>query len=406
MTERLRFWMLGGLIIFLPLSAWLISVSGQEMAGLVRDLLLALFVGASVVGYRQTKRPNVSTWLALFFILLVLVSYWDRQDSVSQWLRGVRYLIEPLLLYVTLQVWPLTGSKQKLWQALAVVTALVTLGAVVEFVAPELLRATIDSSSRGYLGQIHLASSLTRLQSTLAGPNALGLFLLVSLLLWPLWQKVIPKYCAISTGALGLAAILLTFSRSSYVGLLVGGVALVTIGRGAVGKSARLLTVSIVISLVLIGALLIAKPEELVRTASNATRFEQYERVWEQKSEIGWWGRGAGAAGLVSVSRLDGGPNFYTENSYLDAYEAVGLLAAMAYLGFWICLVWSLLRAQTATTIAVGATALGLAVAGIFINHYTGQAAIWLTLLFAGVASGKVSRVEEKPVNPIATRVV
>ncbi|MCR4278276.1 MAG: O-antigen ligase family protein [Candidatus Berkelbacteria bacterium] len=405
-VERLRLWCLAALIFFLPLSAWLVSVTGQELVGLGRNLLLGLLIILSIVRYRQFHRPNPSTWLALFFILLVLVSYWYRQDSVLQWLRGVRYLIEPLLLYVTLQLWPLTGSKQKLWQALAFVTALVVLGAVVEFVAPELLRTTIDSTGRGYLGQIHLASSLTRLQSTLAGPNALGLFLLVSLLLWPLWQKVIPKYLAITTGVFGLAAILLTFSRSSYTGFLFGGATLVTTGRQVLGKSARLLTVSFVALLVLIGALLIARPEELVRTASNTTRFEQYERVWEQRGEIGFWGRGAGAAGLVSVDRLDGGANYYTENSYLDAYEAVGLLAALAYLGFWICLVWSLLRAQTATTIAVGATALGLAVAGIFINHYTGQAAIWLTLLFAGVASGKASRVEERPVNPIATRVV
>lgn len=393
MLERLRLHCLVTLIIFLPLSAWLISLTGQEMIGLGRDLLLGLFIILSCVRYftprsvegRQVYKPNASTWLALFFILLVLASYWHRQDSVLQWLRGVRYLIEPLLLYVTLQVWPLTGSKQKLWQALAVVTALVTLGAVVEFVAPGLLRTTVDSTGRGYLGQIHLASSLTRLQSTLAGPNALGLFLLVSLLLWPLWQKVIPKYCAVSTGALGLVAMLLTFSRSSYTGFMFGGAMLITAGGQVLGKSVRPLTAIFMTLLVLIGVLLVARPEELVRTASNATRFEQYERVWEQRGEIGWWGRGAGAAGLVSVDRLDGGPNFYTENSYLDAYEAVGLLAALAYLGFWITLVWSLLRTKSITTIVVGAAALGLAVAGIFINHYTGQAAIWLALLFAGL---------------------
>ncbi|MEK7201973.1 MAG: hypothetical protein AAB669_00340 [Patescibacteria group bacterium] len=401
---------MAGLIIFLPLSAWLVSLTGQNWVGLGRDLLLAFFIVFSLIGRftssvverRQVQKPNIPTWLAIIFVLLVLASYFYRQDSIEQWLRGVRYLVEPLLLFVTLQMFPLAMPHKNLWRALAFITTLVIIGVVIEFFSPNFLRATLDATGRGYLGQIHLASSLTRLQSTLAGPNALGLFLMTALLLFPIWQKTVSRNLAIFAGGLGLVALLLTFSRSSYTGFLFGGATLITAGGQVIGKSARLLTVSLVVLLVLIGVLLIARPEELVRTASNATRFEQYERVWAQKSEIGWWGRGAGAAGLVSVDRLDGGPNFYTENSYLDAYEAAGLLAALAYLGFWITLVWSLLRTKTITTIVIGAATLGLAVAGIFINHYTGQAAIWLVLLFAGLALRQVDETGEGSLKPTA----
>lgn len=389
MLERPRIWCLVAIIIFLPLSAWLVSLTGQNWVGLGRDLLLILFVGFSFVGWGQVKRPKTPTWLALVFILLVLASYFHRQDSLTQWLRGARYLIEPLLLFVTLQLFPLGETPRILWRALALATGLVVLGAVIEFFAPQLLRLTIDATGRGYLGQMHLAANLTRLQSTLAGPNALGLFLTVSLLLWPIWQKAIPRYLAISAGALGLVALLLTFSRSSYTSFMFGGATLITASRSALGKSARLLAIVFVTLLVLIGSLLIIRPEELVRPASNSMRFEQYQRLWDDREQIGFWGRGAGAAGLVSVDRLDGGPNFYTENSYLDAYEAVGLLAALAYLGFWIGLAWLLLHRQTIESLVVGAAVLGLTVAGLFINHYTGQAAIWLVLLLAGIVLGQ-----------------
>ena len=384
-VERLRLWCLLALIIFLPLSAWLVSLTGQDWVGLGRDLLLTIFILLSLTNRKSHRRPNQTTWLAIFFVILVLASYFYRQDSVEQWLRGVRYLVEPLLLFVTLQIFPLAMPNKNLWRALVLVTTLVITGAVIEFFAPNFLRTTVDATGRGYLGQIHLASSLTRLQSTLAGPNALGLFLMITLLLWPIWQKTAPKYLAIGVGALGLLAVLLTFSRSSYLGLFVGAVALLGAGRTVLKDYAKGLTIGLAVALVLITGLFIWKPQELSRDNSNAVRLEQYQRVWEQRNEIGWWGRGAGAAGLVSVSRLDGGPNFYTENTYLDAYEAVGLLAALAYLSFWISLFWSLLRRQSATSITVGAAALGLAVAGIFINHYTGQAAIWLTMLFAGL---------------------
>ncbi|MEK7534904.1 MAG: hypothetical protein AAB563_00665, partial [Patescibacteria group bacterium] len=145
-VERLRVWNLGALIIFLPLSAWLVSSTGQNGVGLGRDLLLAMFILLSLSSWRSLRRPTTVTWLATFFVLLVLASYFYRQDSTEQWLRGVRYLIEPLLLFVALQIFPISVSRQTLWRSLAVATGLVVTGAVIESFAPQLLRATLDAT--------------------------------------------------------------------------------------------------------------------------------------------------------------------------------------------------------------------------------------------------------------------
>jgi len=119
MSERLRAWSLVALIIFLPLSAWLVSLTGQNWVGLGRDLLLAIFMLLSLANWRSLHRPAAATWLATAFVLLVLASYFYRQDSTEQWLRGVRYLIEPLLLFTTIQMFPISESRQILWRTLA-----------------------------------------------------------------------------------------------------------------------------------------------------------------------------------------------------------------------------------------------------------------------------------------------
>ncbi len=376
--------LLGALIIFLPLSAWLVSLPGRYEVGMIRDLLLGLFLLLTVADYRSWRRPTAGFWLAAAFTIAVLLSFFTREDSVAQFLRGVRFLAEPLLLFGAVSLLP-PANKTVLWRAFAVSMLLVALGAVAEIIYPGWLRLTLDETARGYLGQVHLAGAARRLQSTLAGPNALGLFLMTALLLAPAWFNRFARPVAVTVTAVAVIALLLTFSRSSYLGFVVGLIGLLVAGRGLLNQQRRWLWGLLGAFVAVIVAVLVWSPTTLTRLNSNTVRFEQYQRVWDQRSDIGVFGRGAGAAGLSSVDRIDNGPNYFSENTYLDAFEATGLLGFIAYLGFWLWLIIALWRRQTLASVSVGAAALGLLAAGFFINHYTGQAAIWLTLLAAGL---------------------
>lgn len=390
--NKWRAGLLGALIIFLPLSAWLVSVTGRYEVGFIRDGLLFLFLLLTLVGYRSWQKPSAGFWLSVLFLVAVLASFFTREASVGQYLRGLRFLAEPLFLFIAVTVWPPAGSEKVIWRSLAISVLLVTLAAVLEFLYPDWLRLTLDANARGYLGQVHLAGVARRLQSTLAGPNALGLFLMTSLLLAPVWFKQLARPVAITVTTLAIISLLLTFSRSSYFGFVVGLIGLLIASRNLLGQNQRWLWGVLGAFVAVIVAVLVMSPDTLTRFNSNTVRFEQYQRVWDQREEIGLFGRGAGAAGLSSVDRIDGGPNYFTENTYLDAFEAAGPIGFVAYVGFWLWLIRELWRRQTLAAVAVGSAALGLFAAGFFINHYTGQAALWLTLLAAATALAPPSR--------------
>jgi len=69
----------------------------------------------------------------------------------------------------------------------------------------------------------------------------------------------------------------------------------------------------------------------------------------------------------------------------LDIFEALGWIGLGLYLAIWIATLGRL-ATSGARARPVFLSGLALATAGIFINHYTGQAAIWLFWLLAALA--------------------
>lgn len=396
--NRLRIWLLCALITFLPLSAWLVSYSGNYLLSLGRDILLGLFLLVTAAGYKSWRKPAALFWLALGFIALTLLSYLGHQNSLAQWLRGVRYLIEPIVLLSALLLGPLPKEAVKpLGQALGASLLLVLAGAIIDYFNPDFLRTTLSAGGIGFLGQVHLAANLPRLQATLAGPNALGLFLLVILLLTPIWSKTWPRWLSVPAVLLGAVVLGLTFSRSSYIGLALGLPLLLILMTRQWPAAKKWLLALVIVMVAGVGLLLITKPEQLTRVSSNQMRLEQYGRIWRERGEIGLTGRGAGTAGPFSDTSFDKSPTYYSENTYLDIYENIGPLGALIYIALWSWLVVVLARQRTLVSLSAAATVFGLGVAGLFIDHYTGQAALWLTVLCAGVLVGSESEVSKNP---------
>lgn len=387
MTNIARY-SLSFLLVFIPLSAWLASVTGAIWIVMARDVALLAVVLCCVAQLRSLSHQKTLTFIILAYCAVVIFSGIGGEASFSQYLRGVRHALWPfVLLLISIA---LSQSNKitldELKTPFFVGLFLVIAGAAIEIFSPSLLRISFDSTNFvGRLADVHMADNMVRVQSFLAGPNALGLYLAISaFVLLALGRS---KY-KLPAFALVVLVLLLSFSRSSVLGILLAstiGIALIT-GRD---KKALISVVLVIITGVIV--MLSINSGELVRSESDSTRLAQYERVWNERGEIGFFGRGAGASGPASQNRLDEGGNRFTENSYLDQYEQFGILGFLLYLYFWLEVIRILVRLGTSFSKHIILSVAAFCVAGLFINHYTGQAAIWVLMIFTGIALGAKS---------------
>ncbi|QQG49800.1 MAG: hypothetical protein HZB70_03320 [Candidatus Berkelbacteria bacterium] len=371
------------LIVFLPLSAWLVSFFGTSGLSFGRDILLL----GLIITLPLTLRFRPAAWVALLLLINLVLSYFWRGEELNQWLRAVRYLGEPLLLYLVIA----RAQWSPEFKAMALKTFAFTLGGVailgfLEYIFPAAFRITLNELGRGYLGDYHKAAGLPRMQSLLAGPNALGLYLMVGILSWGAWRSIAKRYGMPLLIILAVAFVL-TVARSAALGLVAGLIAATALYRSRAPRLARGALIGLAISVFAAAAAFWLVPASLIREDSTIIRSQQYERLFDHTDEIGWLGRGPGSTGPVSQDRLDGGENRFTENTYLDMYEGLGVFGGLLYPLFWVLLLVHLANRRTALADGAFVASIGLVVAGIFLNHYTGQAAIWMTLMLAGLAS-------------------
>jgi O-antigen ligase len=126
---------------------------------------------------------------------------------------------------------------------------------------------------------------------------------------------------------------------------------------------------------------------------STSIRFDQYKRIWDSRNEIGLLGRGTGTAGPSSQNRIDGGPNHFTENIYLDIFEELGLLGFTIYLVLILSLlVYSYRRINSDEGLSAFMLLSAFFATGLFVNYYTGQAGIFLVWLSVALLFQKRTR--------------
>lgn len=384
--------LLCALFIFLPFSSWLLSMTGNVWISLVRDALVALILLLAIAG-RKIKFNKI-TIIAFSFILLGLLSYFWREASSLQWLRGFRFTFIPIIFFLAVNSFDL-DEKQKRSVLLAVLlsAALLLVAAVCEVFGLKIPLTTKYSGVYGLESYQSIAfgeQSIARLQSLLAGPNAFGLYLL-ALVAYALGAFKLINKKLIWLIVLVFVILLLTFSRSTLIGFLlvaiISGSAYLKQKIGLLKTTIVIISVAVVISVLSVALLKSDKYKTFITHETSTTlRSEQIERIWESRIEIGFLGRGMGTAGPSSQGRLDGGPNHWSENIYLDTFEELGLFGLILLVSIYIILLVGGWRNYGSP---IGKTAFlitaGFILTGLFINTYTGQIGIYLFWLANGL---------------------
>lgn len=313
------------LLALLPFHAFAVTVGTLLLAGpgnsplgalaIWKEVLLLFVLGIASLEYihalfTQCKKPKIDILDILIIALLILgvfVSYSQFSTLNSQFLYGIRYDFVPLIAFVVLR--RVQWSDDFLPKACKVIVwsaAVVCAWGIASMYLPQeffvrlgysdlhsLYRADGPVAAFQQIG----GTSIRRLQSTMSGPNQLGLWLIIPLSILLSQGKKAGRFSAAITLFVVLC-ILLTLSRSAWIAALVivSIVAFKKLPRQAIK---RIFGFCGCMSIVLLFAIHAIAPEVILRAASTKDHIARPLHALQIITENPW-GLGLGSAGPAS----------------------------------------------------------------------------------------------------------
>ncbi|MFH1375722.1 MAG: O-antigen ligase family protein [Patescibacteria group bacterium] len=398
------------LLALLPFHAflftWFHSFFWQESWVIVvqawKEVLVGILAVFAIVKLIQTRQApcSKSFWIGTVFVVLaVLYALFDSGELIQR-VFGLRTAVIFLIAFLSIQFFDFGGARtEKLKKIVLISSGIVIAFALLQkFILPADFLANFGYSTNvsswlpgGNLPIYHTVgdSGTIRAQSTFAGPNQLGAYLLVIL---PLAfvafrkEKKFFKYLAAMIFIGGAITLALTFSRSAWVGAFAMLLALaVSLWRqGLPRKLKRKLAIGGVIGIIVVTGATIFQPsfrEIFLRQASTS---EHLARSVEAAKVVLVNPLGLGLGQSAGVSqRFD--PETHTgitpENTYLGTAIELGWLGGILLLA----LIFTLLRELAATKNPLFYSLLGIAVVALFLHPLEDTPTALTLFLLAGV---------------------
>jgi O-antigen ligase len=406
-----KYWLIILLFILLPFYAFLITYAAKifhisfsvlELVRLFKEIILiGVFTGllwdwfrnkiqtSKAVGTPATKEKEktigskVSFFISDFFILLYLIvllgSALVFHSTLREVLFGVRYDFFFLLYYFIFRLF-LTFYNQKKETIIKIIfwTALpVFVFAILQFFAlPKdfLVRfgyvkeavSTFDPVNAIPAFQLLGNSSWLRVQSFFSGPNQLAAYCLVIIFLALgkilLYKKNILAYFV---AILGIATLILTFSRSAWVGFLVGLIvlAIINIKRKPIFAG---LVLGLTLAIGLLAGFLFKNQlyEVLVRPSSTLWHITYFRDAYAVFLEHPF---GIGLSKIGPASQWLGHP-LVSESFYLQIALETGFFGAILFIAIMILLIWEIAQTKKQINFSVISIIISLLVASLFLH--------------------------------------
>ncbi len=374
---------------------------------------------------RRTWKFDVLDWLILALVALgLIVSFVNAPHPTPQFFLGIKYDLLPLgLLFILRRVQWSEGFKTMAMAVLLLVGAIVSLYGIIGFFLPLGFFTWLGYSDMhslflpdGPLAPYQLigGSPLHRIQSTMSGPNQLGIWLLL-----PLSVAGLAVYCKrsvlnVTFFVLILAALFLTFSRAAWIG------AFVLLATGFLLQQSRWVRRQVVlwgVPAALLAAVFAAAVFPSVILRSSSTRGHLEKPLAGIRAIIDDpLGRGLGSAGPATNRTSDacvelekgsdaswaaahpnlcvfvGGEQvqpagrecacpFVTENWYLQIGVELGVLGFALFIIFIIVLLRALRRNGDSLAPFVGM--LGISICALFLHAFEDSAVAYTAFLLA-----------------------
>ena len=325
MLSKVRHWILLVLIALLPLHAFFVTVGTKLILGpghpplvylaIWKEVLIVFFfLVAAFELLQKRKRPKLDLPTGLVLALLILsllIPFVTRYEfETLSYVFGFKYLFLPLLLFVVCKSlsWDTDFLEKKVFHVLFFVGwFVVTLGTISLFLPLPFFTGLGYSAGHSLYSpdaplsvfQYIAGTTIPRMQSTFAGPNQLGLWLLIpwSITAVRLFRGQERKQNVLLLLFFG-GALFLTFSRAAWIAaFIILIVSFVLLLKGAVRKYAVAATFATALFAVIVLALL--TPQIFLRGISNQHHLARLEEGFFTmlKEPLG---HGLGAAGPAS----------------------------------------------------------------------------------------------------------
>lgn len=445
--SKIRWWLLALLAAAAPFHAflitWLKSAAGSEQGSWLfiitawREILAALICLIAlieIIGRGERLKPDLLDWLIIAYAALALLWLPFQLKTPDQWLMGFRFDVMPFVFFAII--------RRVRWEKFnALLAVILSAGAVVilfglahALILPQDFLARFGYSMNQGLYQPDIAISgcqylehtdrVCRAISTFGGPTRYGTYLLLvaGLLLPMLWQKrktetkvALPRRgiahslrscVAGALLALTLASIVLTFSRSIWIGLAAMAVA----GMFLLASHSQKYVKQIKIAGIALAVLALIAASVFSWKFATDTQKNYYQQFFKsifvrststsehvELAKIGIktaishpLGIGLGTVGPASV-RFQ---KFLTENWYIQIADEMGVIGLALFLAILASISKKLLagygggaREENIDWAEKGLflSLLGIATAGLFTHSFEETTTVLLLLGLAGI---------------------
>ncbi|MCF7846067.1 MAG: O-antigen ligase family protein [Candidatus Peribacteraceae bacterium] len=406
-SERMAWWLIATLLVLLPFHAflftWLKSFFWTDSWTILiqswKEILVGI-LGLLAFGklISQRKFPKGSTfWLGLALIVLAIAYTAFGGGVLAQKILGLRTATLFLIAFLSVRFFVFEKSKIEQLKKIVLCSAAIVIAFALaqQFLLPADFLKYFGYSENvsewlpgGNLPIYHLVgdSDTIRLQSTFAGPNQLGAYLLVIL---PLAAAKICRtknwWCWLAGGIFcgGIVALVFTFSRSAWLGatamFLIFAITLWR--RNLSPKLKRKLLFGGLAAL--LGLIILLFSSEslggiISRAESTREHFEKSIAAAEQVAEnpLGLGiGRTAGVAQRFEADPLT------PENTYLGVTLELGWLGGLIFLAFLISLAANLNKNRSELVYSL----IGIAVVMFFLHPLEDTPTALTFFLLAGM---------------------
>jgi O-antigen ligase len=341
------------LLFFLPFHAFLVTMIGVDALAFWKELavLAIFFFGLLALDKKDFKflLNNKFIWLVIAYMAYTTLSLlWAPDISFARISYGLRYdlaFLGVLLAGMTLKKVNLEELLK--WTFFGGTLALIFGLFLHLVVGPEnfTMFGYRNAWSNFGIGE-GLAfcqkienQDLCRFQGTFSGPNQAAFYILMYL---PLAAYFFKKYRALSWIGIpvALVALVLTFSRSAWIGLmLISVLYLAIVNKKWLRQNAHQLGILAFAGIVFMLILYAATPDTLIRPESTLEHFTKWIDGIKAFSQSPIWGLGVGEAG--PATRALGSP-FITESWFLQVAVHGGIIGFGMFVWIYLWLMWEL----------------------------------------------------------------